>query len=318
MKPRTKNRFAKSILARILAVIMILSLVITLVPISTFAATGSVGTVGSAVGSTIVSTVNPTAGINTTRSANLKIKFHGWSATVPATVQNGTMYIDAVIAKNIVFDLTVAPFSSGKAKLSSKTFSKDYTVDCLVDPNFVVVGQLLEAIALEISAKIDWKTADPNGTSEVVLTLKNSIPATVTVKVIKGDGNGDGKVDLADGILLMQYLNNFYPPPLTPTQLFSFDMDENGVIDDYDLDLVAKTMDKVLPLLIVTITIGLCDVNLDGWIDILDVSYLNKYLEGKYPGIFTPKMAIAADADRNGKLDWRDANITWWRMRGIH
>lgn len=113
--------------------------------------------------------------------------------------------------------------------------------------------------------------------------------------ILAGDANGDGGVDMADAIIITQYLANQEKYPLTEDQLKCADVYKDGVIDEKDADTIQRYLsglEKKLPVIPTaeteqryepqtqgpTLSHSPGDVNLDGTVDISDAICLARYL----------------------------------------
>ncbi len=129
----------------------------------------------------------------------------------------------------------------------------------------------------------DGKGGDTQET--VLITVRN-----VTRGPLRGDANGDGRINIADPIFIMNYLFRGGRPPATPRA----DVDGDGKITAGDFQLLLRYLFQggQAPVEYVR-----GDVDGDGRINITDCVWIQLHLMGRKPTLAAP-----ASADTNGDL----------------
>jgi len=120
---------------------------------------------------------------------------------------------------------------------------------------------------------------------------------------IRGDVNGDGKINVTDVTILSAYLAKKIN--LDKTKMARADYDGNGSVTTRDRDLITQ---------IVKGGIKPGDMNGDGKINITDVTRVAAYVAGKIQ--LSDEMLKIADVDKNGKVDNEDRILISGKVKG--
>lgn len=120
---------------------------------------------------------------------------------------------------------------------------------------------------------------------------------------IRGDVNGDGKINITDVTILSAYLAKKIN--LDKTKIARADYDGNGSVTTMDRDLIAQ---------IVKGGIKPGDMNGDGKINITDITRVAAYVAGKIQ--LSDEMLKIADVDKNGKVDKEDILLISGKVKG--
>ena len=122
--------------------------------------------------------------------------------------------------------------------------------------------------------------------------------------ILWGDVNGNGEVQLTDYVQLNLYIKGEKD---TLDNFPAADVDQNGIIDDRDLEYIRQASVSLISL---PIPIVWGDANDDGVLSNSDVVSINKYLTEKNTGRNSTevKNVIAADVDCDGMITSDDAD----------
>ncbi|MBO4293572.1 MAG: dockerin type I repeat-containing protein [Clostridia bacterium] len=135
------------------------------------------------------------------------------------------------------------------------------------------------------------------------ITLISTNTYAANDEIIKGDINGDGKINITDVTKISAYLVKKIN--LDKTMLARADYDGDGSVTTKDRDLIAQ---------IVKGGIKLGDMNGDEKINITDVIKVAAHIAGKRQ--LSDEMLKIADVDKNGKVDKEDLLLISGKAKG--
>ena len=142
----------------------------------------------------------------------------------------------------------------------------------------------------------------------LVTIILSSIPSMISVVLatttLYGDVNSDGVVNEKDSLRLKKYLDG--ECELTEQEIKNADFDNSGSVDRADL-LISPAVIRKSEILVIHPPIKLGDLNIDGIIDMKDVTMFDQYIEGKVE--LEEYSSINADINIDGKVDKYDLEI---------
>lgn len=132
----------------------------------------------------------------------------------------------------------------------------------------------------------------------LVLIISIFCYANICFAVIKGDINGDGRINESDRQILSDYLQG--RKTLTDYEKSLADINGDSIVDNRDLDILTQIAKGTYS------SYGdiLGDVNSDGRLDSQDYSLLLAYVQGK--ATLTNRAMAVADANRDGAINILD------------